>query len=147
MKLLVALFLLIITTSVAWAQNVSNTLPSEPTAATRGLDLAFQILIVILPIVAVWLTHRAIALFEKKFGMDIPSKQEETIDSWVLQGIALATEKAHQVAKKKTDELSGPAKLEEAAKYVHDLAQTRGWVEWTVSKIKSKIEAQLGQDR
>lgn len=141
--LFAGLLVLLILAPLAWAQNES----SSSNAVTNFTELAFQILTVVLPIIAVWLTHRGLAVFEKKSGINVPDSIESRIDGWIEEGIHLAAEKARQKIRAKTAELTGPEKLEEAAQYVFDLAQSRGWIEWTKVKIKNKIEAHLGIHR
>jgi hypothetical protein len=121
--------------------------PKDDNALTRSVDIVFQILMVVLPLIAVWLVHRGLAMFEKKAGIDVPHSIERKIDGWVKAGIHLAAERSHKKITEKTGKLTGPEKLEEAADFVFDLANARGWIEWTKEKIKAKIEAQLGLHR
>lgn len=128
-------------TRVAWAAD------ADPNALTQTTDVVFDILGVVLPVVAVWLVHRAIAVWERRTKIDVPGAVEARIDEWVEKGIHLATEKSHQLADSKVSKLTGPEKLETAADFVFDLAQTRGWIDWSKDRIKAKIEAQLGAHR
>lgn len=144
--ILVGLLTLVLFTGLVFAQGDST--PEENrNALSQVTQLAFQILMVVLPIVAVWLTHKAIGLFESKTKIDIPLSIETQIDSWVEKGIHYAAEKSYQKIKEKTAKLSGPEKLEVAAKFVYDMAQAQGWIQWTEEKIKAKIEAWLGTRR
>lgn len=119
----------------------------DTAAATQATELAFQVITPIVTILAAWLAHRLVKLFETKTGIDIPDKQEAKIESWVEQGIHLAAEKSYQKVKSKTDKLKGSEKLEEAADFVFALANARGWTDWTKAKIKAKIESSLGVHR
>jgi hypothetical protein len=147
--LLVGLIVLLVMIPIAWAQGAqgSTAAADDPNIITRVTELTFQILTVILPIIAVWLTHRGLAIFEKKTGMDVPAAMESKIDDWVEEGIHLAAEKALKAVKSNTKKWTGPEKLEEAANYVWDLAQSQGWIEWTRDMIEAKIEARLGLHR
>ena len=144
--LIVGSVILLIMLPVAWAQG-DTAAADDPNIITRVTELAFQILTVILPIVAVWLTHRGLAIFEKKTSITVPVAMENKINYWVEEGIYLAAEKALKVLKAKTEKLTGPQKLEEAANYVWDLTQAQGWIEWTRDMIEAKIEARLGLHR
>lgn len=117
------------------------------TALTHVTSLAFDILSVILPIIATWLVHRGIKVFETKTKIDIPASIESQIDTWVEKGIHYASEKSYKKVKEQTQRLSGPEKLEEAADFVFELANAKGWDDWTKDIIKKKIESALGQKR
>ena len=119
----------------------------DTSAASQATELAFQIITPIVTILAAWLAHRLVAIFEKKTGIDIPDKQEAKIDNWIEQGIHLAAEKSYKKVKAKTDKLTGPEKLEEAADFVFALAASRGWIDWTKDKIKAKVESAVGVHR
>lgn len=119
----------------------------DQSAASQATELAFQVIAPIVTILAAWLAHRLVAIFEKKTGIDIPDKQEAKIDVWIEQGILLAAEKSYQKVKAKTEKLKGSEKLEEAADFVFALAAARGWTEWTKDKIKDKIESAIGVHR
>jgi hypothetical protein len=119
----------------------------DTSAATQVTELALQVIAPIVIALGAWIAHRLVRLLEEKTGIDIPDKQEAKIDHWIEQGIALAAEKSHQKLKAHTEKLKGPEKLEEAADYVFALAASRGWTNWTKSKIKDKIEASLGAHR
>ena len=145
-SLFAGLFVFLVLASIAMAQGSSA--PAEDVnALTRVTDLVFQILMVVLPVVAMWLTHRGIAVFEKKTGIDVPDAIEAKIDEWAEQGFHLAAEKSYKKVKAKTAKLSGPEKLEEAADFVFALANARGYVDWSKDKIKAKVEALLGMHR
>lgn len=130
--------------ATAWAQDTAT---AEPNAVTRITELIFEILMVVLPLVATWLVHRGIKVFETKTKVDVPDAIEIKIDEWVERGIHLAAEKSYQKVKEKTAKLSGPEKLEVAADFVFDMAQSRGWIDWSKDKIKAKVEAAIGQRR
>jgi hypothetical protein len=144
--LLAGLIVLSVMIPLAWAQGDTAS-TDDPNIVTRITELAFQILTVVLPIVAVWLTHRGIAIFEKKTGVSVPAAVETKIDDWAEEGIHLAAEKALKAVKAQAEKLTGPKKLEEATNYVWDLAQSQGWIEWTRDMIEAKIEARLGLHR
>jgi hypothetical protein len=127
--------------SVAWAAS------SEPSVLSRTLSLAFEFALAALVPVAAWLTHRAIRIFEAKTKIDVPDAVEQKVDHWVDSGIALAEERGHRFLKETTDKLTGPEKLEIAVAYVLDMANQRGWVEWSKSKIQDRVEAALGTRR
>jgi len=119
----------------------------DQSAVSQATELAFQVITPIVTILAAWLAHRLVAIFEKKTGIDIPDKQEAKIDTWIEQGINLAAEKSYQKVKAKTEKLKGPEKLEEAADFVFALAASRGWADWTKDKIKAKVESAVGAHR
>ena len=120
---------------------------SDPNALTRVLDLVFEILIVVLPLLASWLAHRLIKVFESKTKIDVPEMIENKVDKWIEQGIHLAAEKGYKVAKEKTKKLTGPEKLEVAVAFAWGMAQSRGYIDWTKDKIEAKVEAALGVHR
>lgn len=132
----------ILASSIAWASDLGDT-----TALTQLTSLVFEILAPVAVAVGVWLSHRLVKMLEKKTGFDVPAKQEAKIDEWVSQGIHLAAEKSYKKVKEKTEKLKGSEKLEEAADFAFALAAARGWDDWTKDKIKSKIEAKLGEHR
>lgn len=117
------------------------------TALTQLADLVFDILKVVVVPFAAWLVHRAIKAVETKTKVDVPQQIEDKVDTWIDQGISLAIEKSHQKLKKKTEELSGPEKLEVAADYVFGLVENNGYDDWTKDLIKKKIESKLGTTR
>lgn len=119
----------------------------DTSAASQATELAFQVITPLVTILAAWLAHRLVKIFEERTGIDIPDKQEAKIDQWVEAGINLAAEKSYQKVKAKTDKLKGPEKLEEAADFVFELAASRGWIDWSKDKIKAKIEAAIGVHR
>jgi len=143
---LAALFTLVILAGIALAQGDAT--PEENrNALTHVAEMAFQILIIILPIVAAWLTHKAISLFESKSKIDIPLSIEKQIDEWIYKGIHYAAEKSYQKVKEKTAKLTGPEKLETASGFVFALVEAQGWTQWTIEKIKAKIDAVIGVHR
>lgn len=137
--------IILLTPLVAIGQSSSGVM--DQNALSQVIDLIFQILLVVLPVVATWLAHRGIAIIEKKTKISVPDAVEAKIDEWISQGIWFAAEKSHKKIKEKTMKLSGSEKLEEAADFVLDLAQSRGWVEWSKDRIKAKIEAKIGKER
>jgi len=110
---------------------------------TQIVDLAFQILSPVVLALGGYLAHRAIKAFEAKTKLDLPSKQEDMVDTWIADGIRYAEEKAHQAAKRKDADLSGHEKLEAAAGYALDMAKKAGWIDWTRDLLKAKIEAKV----
>ena len=141
--ILAALCTLIALAGIAFAQD-DATPEDTRNALSHFAQVVFQVLIVILPIVAVWLTHKAISLFESKSKIDIPLSIEKQIDAWVEKGIHYAAEKSYQKIKEKTAKLTGPEKLETAAEFVLDFIEAQGWTQWTIEKIKAKIDAAVG---
>jgi hypothetical protein len=119
----------------------------DTSAASQATELAFQVITPLVTILGAWLAHRLVKLFEDKTGIDIPDKQESKIDEWVEAGINLAAEKSYKKVKEKTEKLTGPEKLEEAADFVFALVAARGWDDWTKDKLKSKIESAIGVHR
>ena len=132
--------------NVAWAQTSGVEVQSQ-TIATQIAKIVFDLLAVIIPILATWIAHRAIGAFERKTEMDIPDKEEAMIDRWIEQGIHMAAEKSYRAVKSKTEKLSGPEKLEEAVGFVLSMANARGLHKWTEEKVVSKIDATLGAYR
>jgi hypothetical protein len=116
-------------------------------ALTKVTGLVFEILIVVLPLFASWLAHRLIKVFESKTKIDVPEMIEGKIDKWIEQGIHLAAEKGYKTAKVKAAKLTGPEKLEIAAAFAWNMAQSQGYIDWTKDKIESKVEAALGVHR
>jgi len=119
----------------------------DTTALTQVTTAALEVLVPVVIIFATWGAHRLIRLFETKTKIDVPQKQEDQIDAWIDRAILLAAEKARQKIHAKTEALKGPEKLEIAADFVYDLAQSRGWISWTKDLLKQKIEASLGIKR
>lgn len=116
-------------------------------AATRVAELAFQLLVPIVTAIGAWLAHRLVKLVESKAKVDIPEREEKMIDHWVDQAIHFAAEKSYRKMKSTTMKLTGPEKLEEAARFALDQVEARGLVAWTKDKIEKKIEAKLGTMR
>jgi len=131
--------------TISWAQG--ETSPAGETALTQLTKLVFEVLTVVLPIVATWLAHRVIGVFENKAQIQVPDAMEAKISTWIEQGIILAAEKSYQKVKDKTDKLKGSEKLELAADFVFDMAQAQGWTQWTKDRIKAKIESAVGAHR
>ena len=141
---LLALLAVLSISSVAFA---ADPVPEAPAAATRLMGIAFDVLALVVSAFVMWGVHRLLALFEKKSGIDIPAKQEEMIDVWVKKGIVYAEEKSRSKIKSIGEKLKGPEKLEVAAKFALDMAESRGLVKWTKDKIAAKVEASLGEHR
>lgn len=144
LPLFAGLLAFLILTAIAQVVYADAGVPADENAVTRLADMAFEILTPVLSVVVIWLVHRAIAAFEARTGIDVPAQQEALIDAWVEQGIAFAEEKSRNKVKEKTSKLTGPAKLEEAADFVFDLARARGWIDWSRDRVKRKIEGKLG---
>jgi hypothetical protein len=120
---------------------------SQQALLSRVTDAAFQIIVPIISLFAMWATHRLIGVFEKKTKFDIPDKQERKIDEWIESGIHWAEEKSRSAIKTKANKLKGPEKLEAAGSFVMEMVKARGWIDWSRKKIEEKIEAQLGLHR
>lgn len=129
----------ILVTSMAFA--------SEGTATERIVDFVLSIAAPVLSMVALWLGHRVIKVFEDKTKLDIPASVEARIDEWVKQGVAYAEEKARQAAKAKAGKLVGPAKLEEAVGFVLDMAEQNGIDTLARDKVIKLVEAKLNLTR
>jgi len=140
---LLALLAVLSISSVAFA---ADPVPETP-AATRLMGIAFDVLALVVGAFVMWGMHRLLALFEKKSGIDIPDKQEALLDAWVKKGIVYAEEKSRGKIKSLGEKLKGPEKLEIAAKFALDMAESRGLVKWTKDKIAAKVEASLGEHR
>ncbi len=141
-----AFLLLFLWSPIALAQALGAT-AEDPNALTKIVTLAFEILTIVLPLFVGWLAHRGIKVAEKKTGVNVPDAIEAKIDEWIEQGIHLAAEKSYQKVKAKTEKLSGPEKLEVAVDYAWELAQNRGYIDWTKEKIRDKTEALVGIHR
>ncbi len=136
-------FLLCLVSSVVYAQGDAP----APNALSRITDIAFSVLTPVLALFAMWAAHRLLAVFEKKTGIDVPTRQEQLIDKWIRQGIHRAEEWSHKKIKQQAAKLTGPEKLEISADFVLDLIVAQGWVGWTADRIKDKVEAMIGQER
>jgi hypothetical protein len=119
----------------------------DTTAATEVAQFALTVAAALIVPIATWLARRAVRALEARTGIDVPAAQEQKIDDWIEEAIHYAEEKSWQKIKAKTEKLSGPEKLEEAADFVLAFAEARKWDEWTRETLKSKIEAKLGLAR
>lgn len=119
----------------------------DTTAATEIAQFAVTAAAALLVPLLGYLAKRLVNTFEARTGIDVPAAQEAKIDDWVEQAIHFAEEKSRQKIKAKTDKLSGPEKLEEAADFVLGFVKAQGWDTWARDALKNKIEAQLGLHR
>lgn len=132
----------------AHAQSIGTTVvAATPNLVTRLTDMAFQILVPVVTLFAMFAAHKVIKLFETKTGFDVPDKQEKQIDIWIEQGIHLGEEKSRNLIKKHSKKLTGSEKLEFGAGFVLGFIEQRGWIGWGRDKIINKIEAKLGNQR
>lgn len=110
-------------------------------------DMAFNILGPILAALGALLAAKLVSAFEKKTKIDVAQKTERQIIDWVLQGIALAEEKARKAVKQKVSPVTGPEKLEIASSHVlelikkYKLDQKLG--EWSRQKVQDIVHAEL----
>jgi hypothetical protein len=119
----------------------------DPSLASQAASVALQVVTPILVVLAGWLAHRLVAVFEKKTGIDIPAKQEAKINGGVEEGIHYAEEKSRSYIKEKANKLRGPEKLELAGDFVMAMIKKNGWDDWAKDAIVTKIEGSLGAHR
>ena len=141
-----AMLFLMALRAVAIAGPAGATLVDSSTT-TKFADMAIRILVPVFTLFAMWAANRVIRAIEKKWGIDIPERQEALVETWIGQGILLAEEKSRSKVKEKLDRLRGPAKLEIALQYVLGMINSQGWDTWAKNKLASKIEAKLGAHR
>lgn len=131
----------------AQAAPTSDAPPVDPTTLSEILSQVLKLIAAVLMAVLPWLTHKMIAAFEKKSGIDIPQKQEDLLDQWVSQGVHLAEERARDWIREKRVKMPGGTKMETAVDYVWDLVQRTNLLDWTRDQVVAKVKAKVNVKR
>lgn len=116
-------------------------------AMAKLLDASITVLVPVVSLFVMWLAHRLIAAFEKKSGVDVPTRWEYQINDWISEGIGYAEEQGHKAIKNNETMLQGPEKVELAASYVMDLVDKYDVKDMAKDALVKKIEAMLGVER
>jgi len=129
------------------AMLISHSAYADSGAVQSLSDQIVSILGVALGGVLLALINRAIAAFEKKTGLEISESQRQQLNSAVEQSIHFAEEQAHKATKNKLSSTTMPPKLDMAAEFVLDIANSMSLSDMTKEKARRLIEARLGAGR
>lgn len=92
----------------------------------------------VLSSLVVYLGHRLVRAFEDKTGIDVPEREENLLDKWVDDGVALAEEKARVLIGFGKEKMSSTKKSEIATNYAMDRIDKAGMRSRFPSDVVSK---------
>jgi hypothetical protein len=87
------------------------------------------------------------AYVKKRWKIDLMTRREDKIDSWIEGGIHWAEERSRQFVKEKAGRIAGHEKKQQVAAWVLELVKQNGWDEWTRTAIEDRIDAAIGKHR
>ena len=122
------------------APPVAVVQPAAPTALQGLLDA-------LLKIVGIAAATAVPLLLKRWLGAKVSTETLAQLTTLAGQGVAAGEEAAHQQVKLGRARLSGPEKMEVAARYVVETADRLGLVGVAQNTVKSMVESQLGTTR
>lgn len=138
----------------AAAGVITSEAPAAPVAVTveapavpRALNGILEILVYAVGLIAAALVSKLLYTIERRFKFDVPRAAEIALNTLLTKGIHYAEEQARKVIKTKSEALSLPDKLELAATFVMDMADSKRVTELGKERIKKLIEAHLHENR
>lgn len=130
---------LLVWTAFAYADGGGSIEPPNTTAVIIGSVLSS---------IGIYLAHRLIRVFEQKTGIDVPEREEQLVDKWVADGVALAEEKARMVAKLGKGPHPAEKKHEIATDYTMDRIDRAGMRQhWPREVVGQKTDAKVNTKR
>jgi len=136
---IIVLFVLLMTSSVAFAQSEGASDPAAFTLLNHALEIAGALLMLL----ATWATHKVSGLLKSKTGVEVDS----LLESFATKAVHFAEEKAHQQLSSKKKALKGPEKMEVALGFALALAEQNKLPAKAKEKMANYIEAKLGETR
>lgn len=120
---------------------------AEGSAVQDLTDQLVNVVGVALGVFLLALANRAIAVLEKKTGIELSEKQRNQINAAVEQGISFAEEQAHKAVKSRLGSTTLPPKIDVATQFVLDLVNSTDLKSLTKEQAQKLIEARLGFTR
>lgn len=136
--------------AVAWAGPPgAPDLPGQKpdTAAAQLVDILFKVLSVVLTTLVTVGMAKFVRFAERKGKIDLSERQEAFMADVADDAIDWIEEQAHKRAKAKAQQLTGPEKLELAARELLSRAHEKGWDDWTAERVRQLLEARLQRRR
>jgi len=142
-----ALLTFLLLAGTALAQQATGTATAPSPAAAKLIDMAIYVLGGVISVILTWLAHRLVAVLEKKMGLKVDAEQQAKLDKLIEDAIAFAEEQAHKAVKKNETALKMSDKMEHAAGFAVDMADSYGIDDLAREKAMKLVEAKLNKTR